>query len=168
MADNVDEIPATSSDVPGENSAGVETAGNSDAAEGDPSDKREESTETEGGEAEKKLEEAKEEGKDAETYREVKRRKNCPAALERSPSDRGFSFSFAFDTSVCHNDSTPKFGSFNFGNGAEQGLPAPMDFAGTPVGTRLGFLEKEEAQKEKIVADSAPVVREERKRKSTC
>lgn len=62
-----------------------------------------------------------------ETVREPKRRKNCPTALDKfddlAPSNRAFSFSF--DTKIAANspDSTPKFGSFNFGLVATETKP---------------------------------------------
>ncbi|OVA18976.1 hypothetical protein BVC80_881g12 [Macleaya cordata] len=57
-------------------------------------------------------------GKEPDTVREPKRRRKCPAALEKfeefETSNR--SFSFSFDTKITsggHTESTPKFGSFN-------------------------------------------------------
>lgn len=82
-------------------------------------------------ENEEEKDEAQEE-EDAEILREAKRRKkNCPAALEKSlSSNRGFSFSF--DTKIAPIESTPKFGSFNLGFGGS-------DFDEIPLGLELGL-----------------------------
>lgn len=98
---------------------------------------------------EKEAEEAaaaeEEEDDDADTLREAKRRKkNCPASLEKSlSSNRGFSFSF--DTKITPIESTPKFGSFNLGLGGS-------DFDGIPLGLELGlgFQQHKSVEEEKI------------------
>ncbi|CAL5435323.1 unnamed protein product [Camellia sinensis] len=97
MADNTEEIPATSCSVPGEYPLISATAdGGEKPHNNDPDDDDDDST----------------------TTRQPKRKKNCPTSLTNFESIKhsspNSSFSFTFDTNFAATpEFTPKFGSFN-------------------------------------------------------
>ncbi|KAI7992098.1 hypothetical protein LOK49_LG12G02358 [Camellia lanceoleosa] len=97
MADNTEEIPATSCSVPGEDPLISATAdGGEKPHNNDPDDNDDDST----------------------TTRQPKRKKNCPTSLTNFESIKhsspNSSFSFTFDTNFAATpEFTPKFGSFN-------------------------------------------------------
>ncbi|KAL5994698.1 hypothetical protein ACLOJK_024751 [Asimina triloba] len=125
-----------------------------DREEEEQGEKKEEKGDTEGRGEKGEEEEAGE--AEAKGFRPSKRRKNCPAALEKSlSSNRGFSFSF--DIKVAANgpiESTPKFGSFNHSDGTGIGIGLGRAVGGPPDEEgkkRVGEVESIGAEEEKGV-----------------
>nr|DAD29179.1 TPA_asm: hypothetical protein HUJ06_030647 [Nelumbo nucifera] len=146
MAENQDDIPPVFVEISGENPDSVQ-----DPAA--PPTSAEENLELE----------------ELETFRESKRRKYCPAALEKfeelDSSSRSFSFSFDTKIMVGSCESTPKFGSFNLAGdlGLETArTPEDEDGVGNCDGISPGFLENEAEEEEttQIVKDGCNPVDE--------